>query len=107
LQNREFVNLAEFVPSTEPSLALESTLDERSGQLVFKAKNSKRTVDNLLMWTTAWCTYKSVIMEVDPSMYSTCTNYRLFIQRKEALHTWNAVSAYDQRLRIKLSIDRS
>ena len=40
-------------------------------------------------------------------MYATCTNYRLFIQRKEALHTWSAMSTYDIRHRIKLSITKS
>jgi hypothetical protein len=106
-KNREFVNLEDFVPSTEPNSNLESTLDEKMGKLIFKSKHSKRTVDNLLMWTTAWCAYESLIMEVDPSMYPILTNYRLYIQRKEALHTWPAVTAYDQRFRVKLSITRS
>ena len=106
-KNREFSNLADFVPSTEPCSTLESSIDERSGNLVFKSKSARRSIDNFLMWSSAWCAYESLIMEVDPSMYAVCTNYRLFVQRKEALHTWSAVSTYDIRHRIKLSITKS
>jgi hypothetical protein len=106
-KNREFVNLTDFVPSTEPNSTLESVMDDKTGALVFKSKNSRRSIDNFLMWTTAWCAYESLIMEIDASMYAVCTNYRLFIQCKEALHTWLAVSAYDMRHRIKLSITKS
>ena len=103
-KNREFVVLSDFVPATEPSNTLESTLDSKTGQIVFKSKSAKRTIDNFMMWSTAWCGYESLIMDVDPTMYACCTNYRLFIQRKEALHAWSAVTAYDQRFRVKLSI---
>jgi hypothetical protein len=106
-KNPEFVNLTDFVPSTEPNSTLESVMDDKTGSLVFKSNNSRRSIDNFLMWSTAWCAYESLIMKIDASMYSVCTNYHLFIQRKEALHTWMAVSAYDMRHRINLSITKS
>jgi hypothetical protein len=106
-KNREFINLTDFVPNTEPNSNLVSVMDEKTGSLVFKTKNSRRSIDNFLMWSTAWCAYESLIMETDPTMYAICTNYRLFVQRKEALHTWSAVSTYDIRHRIKLSITKS
>ena len=68
-KNREFVVLSDFVPATEPSNTLESTLDSRKGQIVFKSKNAKRTIDNFLMWSTAWCGYEYLIMETDQTMY--------------------------------------
>ena len=67
-KNREFCNLADFVPSTEPCSTLESTIDERSGNLIFKSKSARRSIDNFLMWSSAWCAYESLIMEVDPAM---------------------------------------
>ena len=104
---REFVNLADFLPNYEPCSTMVSSLDESSGQLVFKSKAAKRTIDNVLMWMQSWLGYEALLMECDSSIYQTCTNYRLFIQRTEAVHSWSAVMAYDHRLRVKLSMSKS
>ena len=101
---REFVNLSDFMPAFEPSSIMEPSLDSKTGQLTFRSKTAKRSIDNFNMWMSAWLGYESLVMEVDSAMYLVCTKYRLFMQKMDSLHVWSAVSAYDYRFRIKLSI---
>ena len=103
----EFINLIEFVPNSEPSSALESIFDERTGQIVFKTKAVRRTIDGFLAWSQAWSGYESVLMESNPELYLSFTKYRSFIQKCDAVYVWGSVYSYDQRHRHKCSMCNS
>ena len=103
----EFVNLTEFAPNTEPSSIMESSLDESTGQIVFKSKNIKRSIDNYLAWSRAWAGYESLLISANSALYQQLADYRLFIQGCEAIYHWASVSTYDQRHRHHSSLTRS
>jgi hypothetical protein len=103
----EYVNLAEFSPNTEPSDIMESHMDETTNQLVFRSKNVKKNIDCYFSWSMAWFGYEAVLMEGHPERYQQLADYRMSIQRYDAMYVWSAVSAYDMRHRIRLSVTRS
>jgi hypothetical protein len=103
----EFVHLPEFAPNNEPSAIMESVLDNATGQLVFKSKNIKKSLDCFLTWSRAWAGYEALLVSIFPALYLSLTDYRLFIQGCDALYHWSAVSAYDQRHRHRQSLTHS
>jgi hypothetical protein len=102
----EFINLIEFVPNSEPTGLLESVYDERSGQIVFKNKTVRRTIDGFLAWSQAWAGYESVLVAGNADLYLHMTKYRMFIQKCDSSYIWGAVYSYDQRHRHKLSMSK-
>jgi hypothetical protein len=102
----EYVNLAEFSPNTEPSDIIESVMDE-SNQLVFRPKTVKKHIDSFLAWSTAWHGYEAILIDLDPTLYLQLAEYRMAIQRYDALYLWNSVYAYDTRHRVRLSVTGS
>jgi hypothetical protein len=103
----EFVNLSEFSPNTEPSSVMESAIDEVTGQIVFKTKNTKKSMDNFLTWSRAWAGYEGLLISLNNSLYQRLAEYRLFIQGCDAIYHWSAVSSYDQRHRHLMSLKHS
>jgi hypothetical protein len=103
----EFTNLIDFMPTSEPSNILETAIDETTGNLTFKAKSVKKSIDNFLMWTLAWSGYEELLVEADFTRYRACVAYRLFIQKQNAVYNWAAVEQYDGRFRHNLSMSRS
>jgi hypothetical protein len=103
----EFIDLNELVPSNEPSNVMESSVDNETGNLIFKKKAIKKTIDNFLTWSLAWAGYEELILENNFQLYKNCCAYRLFIQKQNALYLWSAVDQYDVRFRHNLSMCRS
>ena len=103
----EFINLSEFTPNTEPSAIMESSLDDMTGQVIFKPKNLKKTIDNFLTWSRAWAGYEGLLITMNIALYQQLSDYRLFVQGCDAIYHWAAVSSYDQRHRHKLSLTHS
>jgi hypothetical protein len=103
----EYADLLNFVPNNEPSNVMETVVDQATSQVVFRQKTTKKNIDSFLTWSQAWAGYEELLMEYDHYLYLKCANYRLFIQRHNALYTWTAVTLYDQRFRHKLSMTRS
>jgi len=104
----EYVNLSEFLPCIEPSNTLESVYDECTGTVHFKSNsNSRKKIDSFLTWSQAWAGYESLLIHDTPSRYTDLMHYRLFVQKAEATHRWEAVYNYDQRHRVNLSEIRS
>jgi hypothetical protein len=103
----EFVDLNELVPSNEPSSVMESSLDDATGNLIFKKKSIKKIIDNFLTWSLARAGYEELILENNFNLYKNCCAYRLFIQKQNALYSWSAVDQYDVRFRHNLSMTRS
>jgi hypothetical protein len=103
----EYCNLIDFMPTSEPSNILETSIDENTGQLTFKSKTVKKSIDNFLMWTLAWSGYEELLLESDFSRYKTCVAYRLFIQKQNAVYNWSSVEQYDVRFRHNLSMTQS
>ena len=98
----EYVNLIDFMPTSEPSNVLETIIDEHTGHLTFKSKTVKKSIDNFLMWTLAWSGYEELLLEADFSRYKSCVAYKLFIQKQNAVYNWVSVEQYDVRLRHNL-----
>jgi hypothetical protein len=103
----EYINLIDFMPTSEPSNILETVIDEYTGQVTFKSKTVKKSIENFLMWTLAWSGYEELLLEADFSRYKSCVGYRLFIQKQNAVYNWAAVEQYDVRFRHNLSMSRS
>jgi hypothetical protein len=103
----EFVNLSEFSPNTEPTSVMESVIDEVTGNIVFKTKNTKKAMDNFLTWSRAWAGYEGLLISLNTALYQRLAEYRLFIQGCDAIYHWSAVSSYDQRHRHLNSLTHS
>ena len=103
----EFINLAEFSPNTEPSSVMESVIDDVTGQLIFKTKNTKKAMDNFLTWSRAWAGYEGLLISLNTALYQRLSDYRLFVQGCDAIYHWAAVSSYDQRHRHLVSLNHS
>ena len=77
----EFINIADFVPSSEPVLCLEPALIENFLQL--KKKTPKRAVDSFFVWSHAWAGYEGVLVKHSPELYDQLARYRCFIQQMD------------------------
>lgn len=100
----EFINLVEFLPSTE-TRDLEAHVTD--GELQFKPKKSKQSLDNFHTWLQAWNEFESVIMSVHPHLYNNLSTYRRFIQSMDRKYNWPAVYSYDLRFRTYLARHQS
>jgi hypothetical protein len=103
----DYVNLPEFAPNSEPSAVMESVIDELTGNLVFKSKSVKKAIDSFLSWSRAWAGYESLLISMNPVLYQSLSDYRLFIQSCDATYHWQAVTSYDMRHRHRISMSHS
>ena len=103
----EFINLAEFLPMGESTTDtdLEPIVDNDAGNLTFRTIKSKRSIDTLSLWMTAWNNYEFLLVSADHSRYADMAKYRNFIQKCSQKFIWHAVYAYDCRFRSQLTND--
>lgn len=103
----EFVNLSEFLPSTESHTDYETTIDPLQGSLQVKPKRCKKLISSFLTWLEAWNAFEELILQYHPSVYKQCHDYRSFIQKCDKKYHWYAVSAFDTRFRALLGQSKS
>ena len=100
----EFVNLIDFLPSTE-TRDLEAHVSDET--LQFKPRKAKKSLDNFSTWLQAWNEFESVVMSVHPDLYNNLSTYRRFIQSMDRKYIWPAVYSYDMRFRTELARKQS
>ena len=71
----EFINLTDFIPANEPSNVMESVIDEHTGNLIFKQKSIKKSIDSFYTWSLAWTGYEEIILENNFALYRNCVSY--------------------------------
>jgi hypothetical protein len=100
----ECVNLLEFL-ATSDTKDLEAYLSD--GELQFKPRKSKRSLDNVNIWLQAWGEYEALIMSTHPGLYTSLATYRRLIQSLDRKYMWSAIYMYDQRFRMELACSKS
>ena len=99
-QAGEFTNLCEFIPDINlPTQELEPMIEK--GELKFRNKKVKRSIDSFSTWLSAWNNYELVLMAKHPNIYKKLVAYRDLIQNCDKNFKWNAVMKYDMRFRAK------
>ena len=99
----EFVNLIEFLPSLDTTCIT----DNHDVMEQTKPKRSTKNIDSFEVWLQAWNIYEAVVVEHNPTVYSSLSTYRQFIQSCSQKYIWSAVNIYDMRFRLKKSMTRS
>ena len=100
----EYINLVDFLPYTEHR-DLEANII--NGELQFRPKKSKRSLDNFDLWLQAWSEYEALLVSARPHIYANLSSYRRFIQASDRKYNWHAVLSYDLRYRTDLARTRS
>lgn len=100
----EFINLADFLPISETTLNTDmEPIVDSDGKLTFRTVKSKRSVDNLGQWMSAWNNFEFLIVSNNPASYNDMAKYRNFIQKCAHKFMWHAVYAYDCRFRSQMT----
>ena len=99
----EFVNLIEFLPSLDTTCIT----DNHDVMEQTKPKRSTKNIDSFEVWLQAWNIYEVVVVEHNPTVYSSPSTYRQFIQSCSQKYIWSAVNIYDMHFRLKKSMTRS
>ena len=97
----EFVNLTDFLPCIEHVDDFEAQLID--GELQYKPKRLKKSIDNFATWLQGWNEFESLIVGKYPAVYSKLSAYRKFIQAMDRKYNWHAVYCYDLRFRTELA----
>ena len=100
----EYINLTEFIPISECSMNSDlEPIVENNGNLVFRTKKLKRSIDNFNQWLAAWDNYEFLMVSDQHKRYPHMAKYRSFIQKCANKFQWFAVYAYDCRFRSQLA----
>ena len=100
----EYVNLAEFLTKSDTN-DFEAHISD--GEVQFKTKRCKRSLDNFYVWLQAWNEFEALLMSTYPHLYSNLASYRRLIQLLDHKYSWPAIYVYDQRFRAELARNNS
>ena len=64
---------------------------ENNGNLVFRIKKLKRSIDNFNQWLAAWDNYEFLMVSDQHKRYPHMAKYRSFIQKYANKFQWFAV----------------
>ena len=104
----EFVTLSEFLPDMHiytPSKEMEPFYEK--GELRFRSKKPKRSIDSFTTWLSAWNRYELVVVAEHLHLHKKFVEYREIIQNCDKNFRWSAVHLYDTRLRLRRAETKS